>query len=148
ETERLDRRAVGTASPAAATAEVFDRASRQRPPHGDQRYPLGAADRKPVALPPRALRLLEDGLQPLLSVAEGGDLGPGPVSVAAAGGRGGAARLDAPLRRQHRRPGAPARRRGKGGGSAAEALGRSRGGFTTKVHLRCERSGKPMVVVL
>jgi transposase len=29
-----------------------------------------------------------------------------------------------------------------------EALGRSRGGFSTKIHLRCERSGKPMVFVL
>ena len=30
----------------------------------------------------------------------------------------------------------------------AEALGRSRGGFSTKVHLRAERGGKPMVVLL
>jgi transposase len=36
----------------------------------------------------------------------------------------------------------------KGGDPAKEALGRSRGGFTTKVHLRCERGGKPMVWVL
>ncbi len=34
------------------------------------------------------------------------------------------------------------------GGSAAEALGRSRGGFTTKIHLRCERNGRPMVFVV
>lgn len=30
----------------------------------------------------------------------------------------------------------------------AEALGRSRGGFSTKLHLRAERGGKPMVLVL
>ena len=29
-----------------------------------------------------------------------------------------------------------------------EALGRSRGGFSTKLHLRAEHGGKPMVVVL
>ena len=34
------------------------------------------------------------------------------------------------------------------GDPAAEALGRSRGGYSTKIHLRCERSGKPMVPVL
>lgn len=30
----------------------------------------------------------------------------------------------------------------------AEALGRSRGGFSTKVHIRAERGGKPLVIVL
>ncbi|CAA9356045.1 MAG: Mobile element protein [uncultured Gemmatimonadaceae bacterium] len=34
------------------------------------------------------------------------------------------------------------------GGQEHEALGRSRGGFSTKVHVRAEGSGKPMVVVL
>ena len=36
----------------------------------------------------------------------------------------------------------------KGGDPAAEALGRSRGGYSTKIHPRCERSGKPMAFVL
>jgi len=30
----------------------------------------------------------------------------------------------------------------------AEALGRSRGGFSTKIHIRAERGGKPLVIVL
>src|SRR5215218_2894243 len=34
----------------------------------------------------------------------------------------------------------------KGRNAAGEALGRSRGGFSTKVHLRAERGGKPKVV--
>jgi transposase len=34
------------------------------------------------------------------------------------------------------------------GGQENEALGRSRGGFSTKVHLRAEGGGKPLVVVL
>jgi transposase len=34
------------------------------------------------------------------------------------------------------------------GGQADEALGRSRGGFSTKVHLRADGGGKPMAVVL
>ncbi len=34
------------------------------------------------------------------------------------------------------------------GGQHAEALGRSRGGFSTKVHVRAEGGGRPMVLVL
>jgi transposase len=37
---------------------------------------------------------------------------------------------------------------GTHGGQADEALGRSRGGFSTKVHLRAEGGGKPMAFVL
>lgn len=36
----------------------------------------------------------------------------------------------------------------KGGDPATEALGRSQGGFSTKVHLRCDGAGKPMTLVL
>jgi transposase len=35
-----------------------------------------------------------------------------------------------------------------GGQAAAEALGRSQGGFSTKLHLRAEGGGKPITVVL
>jgi transposase len=56
--------------------------------------------------------------------------------------------LDRPLRRWHRRPGAPACGRGKGGDPATEALGRSQGGFSTKVHLRAEGGGKLLTLVL
>lgn len=37
---------------------------------------------------------------------------------------------------------------GARGGQAAEALGRSRGGFSTKIHLRAEGHGKPVAFVL
>ena len=37
---------------------------------------------------------------------------------------------------------------GARGGQEYEALGRSRGGFGTKIHLRAERGGKPMAFVL
>ena len=63
-------------------------------------------------------------------------------------------------RRQHGGPGASARRRGaeKGGGAEPveadpnpapdEAIGRSRGGLTTKLHLACDGKGRPLSVVL
>src|SRR3954449_408185 len=39
-------------------------------------------------------------------------------------------------------------RRGQRGDPAQEALGRSQGGFSTKVHLKAEGSGQPLTVVL
>ncbi|WP_414621626.1 transposase [Calothrix sp. CCY 0018] len=40
------------------------------------------------------------------------------------------------------------RRRGKKGGEEDEKLGRSRGGFSTKIHIRCEGFGKPITFLL
>jgi transposase len=37
---------------------------------------------------------------------------------------------------------------GAKGESQAEALGQSRGGYSTKIHLRCERGGKPIAFIL
>jgi transposase len=56
------------------------------------------------------------------------------------------------LRRRHRDPRAPARGRGQKRGPtynpAAEALGRSQGGFSTKIHLRAEGGGKPLTFLI
>lgn len=49
--------------------------------------------------------------------------------------------------RQHRGPGAPACGRQKGG-QAGEALGRSRGGFSTKIHILVDALGNPVKFVL
>ena len=77
----------------------------------------------------------------------GRDLGPGLGGVAERGRRGRPAGLGGPLRRWHRHPGAPVRRRGLKKGDE-QALGRSQGGFSTKIHLRAEGGGKPVVAVL
>ena len=79
--------------------------------------------------------------------ASAGGSGPGlgPRAGLAPGRRrcGGRLGLDAALPRRHHGAGPPARGGGqKRGGD--QALGRSRGGFTTKIHLRAERSGKPI----
>ena len=50
--------------------------------------------------------------------------------------------------RQHRRPGAPLRRRTKKRNQETEGLGRSRGGFTTKLHARYDGQGRPLCFVL
>ncbi len=50
--------------------------------------------------------------------------------------------------RQHGRPGTLLCRGHKKGTGATEALGRSRGGFTTKLHARCDIRGRPLAFVL
>ena len=42
----------------------------------------------------------------------------------------------------------PARSWWKKGGEEEEKLGRSRGGFSTKIHIRCEGKGKPITFIL
>lgn len=51
-----------------------------------------------------------------------------------------------PLRRWEYRPGTSTRRWGEKGGD--QALGWSRGGFSTKLHVRAEGQGKPITFVL
>jgi transposase len=94
------------------------------------------------------VRAVVDGVQPILAVAAGWDLGPALRGRPTAGGRGRPGGLGCPVRRRHRDPRAPARRWGKGGDPTTEALGKSQGGFSTKVHLKAEGHGKPLTVVL
>ena len=51
-------------------------------------------------------------------------------------------------RRFHHRPGASARRRGKKGGSEDQAIGRSRGGLSTKIHMAVRGLGCPVRFML
>jgi transposase len=60
----------------------------------------------------------------------------------------GATRSPTAHDRQHDRPGASERRRRKRGNQNAEALGRSRGGFSTKIHARCDGKGRPIGFIL
>ena len=57
-------------------------------------------------------------------------------------------KLGGPLCGQHRSASSPARSRCKGGDPRGEGLGRSQGGFSTKVHVRAEGKGKLMALVL
>ncbi|GAA5064901.1 hypothetical protein GCM10023336_45410 [Streptomyces similanensis] len=50
--------------------------------------------------------------------------------------------------RLHGRASPPARRRGPKKGVLDPALGRSRGGLTTKIHLACDALGRPLGFVL
>lgn len=57
------------------------------------------------------------------------------------------------MRRWNDRPGRPLCRRGekrgaKEGNASKQALGRSRGGFSTKIHILCDGHGHPLTAVL
>ena len=133
------------------------RPAADRPPADRQRHPLDLAHRRTLARPPRALRALADRLRPLQPLAPRRHLGPHRHLAAGRTGRPG---HDRPRPLVHRRlghPGQPGGRRGAqkgrgarrlGGRKAAQmqeppdhALGRSRGGFGTKVHLVCDSHG-------
>ena len=89
-----------------------------------------------------------DGVQPLLALAGSRDLGADLRGHPTAGGPSRGGGLECPVRRRDGDPSAPARRWCKGGDQATEALGRSQGGFSTKVHLKAEGQGQPLTVLL
>jgi transposase len=121
---------------------------------------VAGPDRLAVAGRAVGLWALADGVWPVPALAAGWDLAAGPDRVAGPGGRGRADHLGR-VRGLHGRPGSSARGRGaeKGdlqaelpGGIETEpddhGLGRSRGGFTTKVHLACEQHQKPLSILI
>jgi transposase len=106
------------------------------------------------------LRLLADGVWAVPAVAARRDLGAGSHRVAVGGGCGGADRVGCQRRLDHgagasarrwrphrRRRSAPAAGRGRVR-TGRPRVGRSRGGFTTKLHVACEQGRKPLVVQL
>src|ERR671911_2308952 len=129
-----------------------------RPPRGGKRHPVEVAYGGSLARPARALRSLANLLRSLLLLAQGRHLGPATSRCPNQERRGRRGRV-AGQRRQRHRPGAPACRgcptkaeqaRRKQGVSYPEdeALARSRGGLTTKLHLACDGRGRPLSVVL
>jgi len=56
--------------------------------------------------------------------------------------------VDATVIRAHQHAAGARRTRAAGDGESVEALGRSQGGFSTKLHLRAEGGGKPITAVL
>ena len=94
-----------------------------------------------MARPSRTLRALEDGLQPLRELGRTRRLGKGVQSAAVGGGRD---RLDHGRLRHPRASGFIRRKRG----IQRNALGRSRGGFSTNLHAITDTKGNPLHVAI
>ena len=123
-----------------------------------ERHPLEIENRGSLARDTRALRPLANMLRPLRALATRRDLGEAALKGANPLGRGGRGRVGGE-RGLERLPSAPARRwsqakeepRGRKKGllnPPEEALGRSKGGFSTKLHLCCDGKGRPLSLVL
>src|SRR3954453_22809615 len=94
--------------------------------------------RHSLARPAGTVRRLEEGPHPLLPLGQGRGLGAG---LRALGRRGGQRVRDD---RQHDRPRPSAQRRSSQKGSGGdEAIGRSRGGLSTKIHATVDALGNP-----
>src|ERR671932_1716561 len=139
---------MGRTRAAVAARAAADRPAQPGPSDDPQRDCLEAGHRRALARRAGAVWPLVHAVQPVPPLAARRRLGPGARRRPGPGRCRGAARLDCPLRRWHRHPGPPAGGRGQGGDPAQEALGRSQGGFSTKVHLRAEGGGKLLTLVL
>jgi len=95
-----------------------------------------ASDWGPLAGPPAGVWAVENRLQSLRSVVEAGQVGA-TLRGTPDGSRRGVAQ-----HRQHHKP-RPSARRGRKRGAKLHAIGRSRGGLSTKVHLIVDALGLP-----
>jgi len=84
----------------------------------------------------------------VLSVAKSRDLEPSLRKLTSRCRQTRKARLAGSLRRWQRDPCPPTCSWWKKGGEQEEKLGRSRGGFSTKIHIRCDGKGKPITFLL
>jgi hypothetical protein len=108
-----------------------------------ERHAVGVAHRRAVARSAGRVRQVEQRLPAFRPVEQAGHLGGdlGSLDQCRACGP------FPPQPRQHGDPGASACGRRKRG-TQNEALGRSRGGFSTKIHIRAEAQGLPLVITL
>lgn len=112
----------------------------RRSPRLERDHPR-VANRLPVAGLSGRLRSADDDLQSLPPLGAAWPV----ATTARRSGRGRA--LGRPSPRQHGRQGASLRRRRKRG-AQAQAIGRSRGGRTTKIHAIVDGCGRPLVFAL
>ncbi|MGX1032954.1 hypothetical protein RKD38_007635 [Streptomyces ambofaciens] len=131
------------------------------PPSGSQRDSVPAADRPPLAGPSSLIRQLEDGPRPSSQVVGGRHVGENPAGPPDRGRCRGPDRLEHGQRRfhdlprssargrcLHPRPEIPGRRRSPERHRPDEALGRSRGGLTSKIHLAGGGGCRPLGFVI
>src|SRR5205085_2731379 len=160
EAGRPDRRALGTAGAVAAGAVEAWPTALVEQAAVDRRYPVAGAHRRPVAGHAAGIRILGGGVWTVPALAAQRCLATNPDHAAGPGRCRRADHLGC-QRGLHDRAGASACRgcAEKGdlqaeppGGVTTEpddhALGRSRGGWTTKLHLSCEQGQKPLSILL
>ncbi len=154
---RANRQSLGANLPAVAQ-QWSRRRPVERPPHDHKRRPLEAEDRSALARCALPLRSLADLLRPLRALATRRYLGALAFKGAdqeRRGGRGGVVGEhgfhdppSAPTRSRGTPPEEPRGRKKGVENPPGEALGRSRGGLSTKIHLARDGKGGPLSVLI
>ena len=139
---------MGTDRTITATAETKNRATGTRASNGTQWDPLDFTNWRTLARFTRTIWKVDDGVQPLSTLAEKGSMEEGSGRTANSGRSTGRTELGSPFRGWDDHTCPPTCGRGKKSTPEAEALGRSRGGFGTKLHVRAEGNGRLLTFAL
>jgi transposase len=145
-TKWLDGCSVGTDSTVTSPRKGPHGETLDQPSELSRCAALAGAHGRSVARSSCGVWTLGIGGYAILPVESKRDIVTSLQRLVARGRRSRFSRLGNALRRQHRDPRPPARSWWKKG--APRALGRSRGGFGTKIHLRSDRKGNPIVFTL
>src|SRR6266850_4111023 len=148
EQRRFNPYALGAAATAAPPTKTEDRSAGRRSSPPSHRDSLDSSHRGALAGSARTLWPVASRGQSLLPLAEGWHRESALGGGASASRRRGPDQLGHPCSRWHHEPSPPTRGWGNKRAPEPEAFGRSRGGFSTKVHLRAEGGGKLMTRVL
>lgn len=139
---------MGAISTAIASPKAQKRAAQQRSPDNGEWDIVDLTNRRTLARHAGAVWIVEQCLQPLSTLEAGRDLGSRAGRTPIDGRSAGRIGLGAPFRGRQHCSRSSACRRGKKSTPAEEALGRSQGGLSTKIHLRCDGQGRPITFLL
>ncbi len=139
---------MGEAVSLASATEANRWPSSTRSSFDSQWNPLDSANGRALERSARVLWPLEHRRQSILSLAKSWNLARRVGGIAATGRCCWADRLGETFCRWYGDSSASACGWGKRGKQNQEALGKSQGGFSTKLHLRVEGKGKPITFVL
>ena len=124
-------------------------ATSARPPHRAEWHSVDSAYGSTLARSSGVVRKMDNGVQPLSTLAQSGDMGSSFAEKCTSIGRSRReCLLGNPFRRFDQCASPSTCSWGKKSRAELEAIGRSRGGLTTKIHVRCDGQGKLITFVL
>lgn len=139
---------MGKTKATLATPEAAHRPPSQRSSNDGKWDFVGVTHRCTLAGPTGEVWAMVQRLQSVSPLERSRRMGSGAERTADAGRHSRRSGLGDPFCGWEHRARPPACRRSKKSTPAAEALGRSQGGFSTKIHVRCDGKGKPITFLL
>src|SRR5512143_4007209 len=139
---------MGTIEAALAFPKTAYWAPGQRSSHDGERDLMGVTHWCAMARLTRAVWSVGQRVQSISPLERSRRLGSSVGTITGTGRHARRTGLGDPFCRWEHRSRPSACSRGKKSSPATEALGRSRGGFSTKIHVRCDGKGKPITFLL